>query len=151
MIVGGTGLISAAHVITLRGMESAGAACKHCKDSNTAFALNNGNDGEIRFHHNPDNSVFVEFQKKDEPCARYTFSAELLSQLGILTTSEINMAGRTKAADAAYVDRLKEDPPCAICVKKKSEHANNQCLFSSTYFSMPTDTMLLKYAVMGKW
>jgi len=54
----------------------------------------NGSGGTFHLWHNPDNSLFLEFENPDGKTARYTLSEDLLRKAGVLETSKEPMGGR---------------------------------------------------------
>ena len=69
--------------------------CEKC--SATRFATlsftQTGGD-QVDIWHNPDNSLFIEFQQKSGKTSRYTLSEELLLKAGVLKLSDKVLNGR---------------------------------------------------------
>jgi len=69
--------------------------CKHCEAtrySSITFQLPSGPKFEV--YHNPNNSLYVEFVKKDGKTARYIVDADVLRKTGALKEFDFNPEGK---------------------------------------------------------
>ncbi len=69
--------------------------CTKCKATSVAtIGFTEPGGREVRIWHNPDNSLFIEFQQTSGKASRYTLSEELLLKAGVLKLSDTAFNGR---------------------------------------------------------
>jgi len=69
--------------------------CAECKAGNaTTMWLHGFNNDDIKFYHNPDNSLFIDFVSKDGKTARYVLSPQKLMELGLLRLYDTDPQGK---------------------------------------------------------
>jgi len=76
---------------------SCGALCPECSASEKAtLSFDNGNGQTVGIWHNPDNSLYFEFNHEDGKTARYTLSEALLLKVGALELSDLPLNGERR-------------------------------------------------------
>jgi len=86
------------HVVKAEGyvfLHDRYSPCEKCSATTVAtlsFTQTSGD--KVDIWHNPDNSLFIEFQQKSGKTSRYTLSEELLLRTGVLKLSDKVLNGR---------------------------------------------------------